>query len=171
MGMIRRSLAFPSRARNKAAGGGAKGGKEDRRGARGGAPLAPTCRYAAQGLRGRGRTAYKVLIRGGSGKLLGIFRVRCSLRRRRRHGYGHLLPPPCPAGSDCSQPAASARSPASGAAALRPETKELVPSAAVGLLGFLCAGWRQDPLAQLSRVGWGLSGEAARRQDGLKHAR
>lgn len=54
MGIIRRSLAFPPRARNKAMGGRAKGGGGQQEGTRGGAPSAPTCRCKAQGLRGWG---------------------------------------------------------------------------------------------------------------------
>lgn len=88
-------------------------------------------------------------------------------------GQDRLPPPPCPAGSYCPEPAASAHSRTSGAAALGPETKHPVPSAAVRLLGFLCAGWRRDPLAWpfLGVRGWGLSRVAARRQNELQHPR
>lgn len=138
MGMIRRSLAFPPRARNKAASGRAKG-EGDQRGTRAAAPPRPRLPVRGPGTAGMGASSLKSSDPGRLGRAPGHPPGQVQPRAA-ASGQDCLPPPPCPAGSDCSEPAASARSRASGAAALGPETKLQLPSAAVGLPGFLCAG-------------------------------
>lgn len=125
MGMIRRSRAFASRARNKAAGGGAEVGR-GRKGDSRRRPLGPRRPVRGPGTAEMGagslQSSDPERLRRAPGHPPGQVQP-----RRRQAGKGHLPPPPCPAGSDRSEPAASARSRASGAAALRPETKHQVP--------------------------------------------
>lgn len=138
MGMIRRSFAFPPRARNKAAGGRARGG----RGAGGDSrrlPVAPRLPALGSGSPGV-----------GAGSLQSSDPER--LWRAPGHPPGQVplppaavskaRPPPRPLSAPQAAIARNRSNPhtAPGAAALGPETKHQVPSTAVGLLGFLYEG-------------------------------
>lgn len=70
MGMIRRSLAFPPRARNKAAGGRAKG-EGDRRGTRAAAPPRPRLPVRGPGTAGMGAGSLKSSDSGRLGRAPG----------------------------------------------------------------------------------------------------
>lgn len=162
--MIRRSRAFPSRARNKAAvGRGQKRGSRRR-------PLGPRLPVRGPGTAAMGagslRSSDAERLRRAPGHPPGQVQP-----RRRQAGQGHLPPPPCPAGSDRSEPAASARSRASGAAALRPETEQQAPSLQGDRCAFSVRGGEGTHSPGFPGVGWGLSGEAAQPQGELKYPR
>lgn len=160
MGMIRRSLAFPPRARNKAAGGRAKGGGN-------GGGLTARLPLSPPPVRGP----------GPAGMGAGSLKSSDSGRRRRAPGHppgqvqfrtaasGTSPPPapPCPSGSACSgglrEPLPSGR---------KRNTKR---PRGCGTAGLLWAGGDGTHSPGFLGVGgWRLSGGAARLQGELKHA-